>query len=157
MALRISIFTSYFFMCLDDCDRLDRQTQATTFIHQVFGGYLRSRGTFLVICLLYMTIFDYFWFDSSAINHFFPFLVKCLNCKAVSDTFDPFLDIPLEIKVIIFLLLTTSYYYLPFGAEENNFRHCFSGVSNQSITFLEDLLFFPCRLLPASQRLWNSL
>lgn len=28
------------------------------------------------------------------------FSVKCLNCKAVSDTFDPFLDIPLEIKVI---------------------------------------------------------
>ncbi|XP_036937557.1 ubiquitin carboxyl-terminal hydrolase 42 [Acanthopagrus latus] len=47
--------------------KLDRQTQATTFIHQVFGGYLRSR-------------------------------VKCLNCKAVSDTYDPFLDIPLEIK-----------------------------------------------------------
>ncbi|XP_026007835.1 ubiquitin carboxyl-terminal hydrolase 42-like isoform X2 [Astatotilapia calliptera] len=40
--------------------RLDRQTQATSFIHQVFGGYLRSR--------------------------------------AVSDTFDPFLDITLEIK-----------------------------------------------------------
>ncbi|XP_077595850.1 ubiquitin carboxyl-terminal hydrolase 42 [Stigmatopora nigra] len=48
--------------------KLDRQTQATTFIHQVFGGYLRSR-------------------------------VKCLNCKAVSDTFDPFLDITLEIKM----------------------------------------------------------
>ncbi|XP_008313328.1 ubiquitin carboxyl-terminal hydrolase 42 isoform X3 [Cynoglossus semilaevis] len=48
--------------------KLDRQTQATTFIHQVFGGYLRSR-------------------------------VKCLNCKAVSDTFDPFLDIALEIKM----------------------------------------------------------
>ncbi|KAF7663105.1 hypothetical protein LDENG_00219290, partial [Lucifuga dentata] len=47
--------------------KLDRQTQATTFIHQVFGGYLRSR-------------------------------VKCLNCKAVSDTFDPFLDVTLEIK-----------------------------------------------------------
>ncbi|XP_035002656.1 ubiquitin carboxyl-terminal hydrolase 42 isoform X1 [Hippoglossus stenolepis] len=47
--------------------KLDRQTQATSFIHQVFGGYLRSR-------------------------------VKCLNCKAVSDTFDPFLDITLEIK-----------------------------------------------------------
>ncbi|XP_056286682.1 ubiquitin carboxyl-terminal hydrolase 42 [Pseudoliparis swirei] len=47
--------------------KLDRQTQATTYIHQVFGGYLRSR-------------------------------VKCLNCKAVSDTFDPFLDITLEIK-----------------------------------------------------------
>ncbi|XP_010904199.2 ubiquitin carboxyl-terminal hydrolase 42 [Esox lucius] len=48
-------------------NKLDRQTQATTFIHQVFGGYLRSR-------------------------------VKCLNCKAVSDTFDPFLDVALEIK-----------------------------------------------------------
>ncbi|KAM9838110.1 uncharacterized protein usp42 [Aulostomus maculatus] len=47
--------------------KLDRHTQATTFIHQVFGGYLRSR-------------------------------VKCLNCKAVSDTFEPFLDITLEIK-----------------------------------------------------------
>uniref|UniRef100_A0A8D3AE21 Ubiquitin specific peptidase 42 n=1 Tax=Scophthalmus maximus TaxID=52904 RepID=A0A8D3AE21_SCOMX len=47
--------------------KFDRQTQATSFIHQVFGGYLRSR-------------------------------VKCLNCKAVSDTFDPFLDITLEIK-----------------------------------------------------------
>uniref|UniRef100_A0A671R1C4 Ubiquitin carboxyl-terminal hydrolase n=1 Tax=Sinocyclocheilus anshuiensis TaxID=1608454 RepID=A0A671R1C4_9TELE len=48
-------------------NKLDRQTQATTFVHQIFGGYLRSR-------------------------------VKCLNCKAVSDTFDPFLDISLEIK-----------------------------------------------------------
>ncbi|XP_060950737.1 ubiquitin carboxyl-terminal hydrolase 42 [Limanda limanda] len=48
--------------------KLDRQTQATSFIHQVFGGYLRSR-------------------------------VKCLNCNAVSDTFDPFLDITLEIKM----------------------------------------------------------
>ncbi|XP_062859252.1 ubiquitin carboxyl-terminal hydrolase 42 [Trichomycterus rosablanca] len=46
---------------------LDRQTQATTLVHQIFGGYLRSR-------------------------------VKCLNCKAVSDTFDPYLDIALDIK-----------------------------------------------------------
>uniref|UniRef100_A0AAY5EM20 Ubiquitin carboxyl-terminal hydrolase n=1 Tax=Electrophorus electricus TaxID=8005 RepID=A0AAY5EM20_ELEEL len=48
-------------------NKLDRQTQATTLIHQIFGGYLRSR-------------------------------VKCLNCKAVSDTFDPYLDIALDIK-----------------------------------------------------------
>uniref|UniRef100_A0AAY5EVJ7 Ubiquitin carboxyl-terminal hydrolase n=1 Tax=Electrophorus electricus TaxID=8005 RepID=A0AAY5EVJ7_ELEEL len=27
-----------------------------------------------------------------------PFTVKCLNCKAVSDTFDPYLDIALDIK-----------------------------------------------------------
>ncbi|XP_072522744.1 ubiquitin carboxyl-terminal hydrolase 42 isoform X2 [Salminus brasiliensis] len=49
-------------------NKLDRQTQATTLIHQIFGGYLRSR-------------------------------VKCLNCKAVSDTFDPYLDIALDIKM----------------------------------------------------------
>ncbi|KAJ8363839.1 hypothetical protein SKAU_G00126700 [Synaphobranchus kaupii] len=48
-------------------NKLDRYTQATTLIHQVFGGYLRSR-------------------------------VKCLNCKAVSDTYDPYLDVALEIK-----------------------------------------------------------
>lgn len=48
-------------------NKLDRQTQATTLIHQIFGGYLRSR-------------------------------VKCGNCKAVSDTFDPYLDIALDIK-----------------------------------------------------------
>lgn len=42
----------FFFNVLNDCDRLDRQTQATTFIHQVFGGYLRSRGTFLTIWLI---------------------------------------------------------------------------------------------------------
>ncbi|XP_066520957.1 ubiquitin carboxyl-terminal hydrolase 42 [Hoplias malabaricus] len=47
--------------------KVDRQTQATSLIHQIFGGYLRSR-------------------------------VKCLNCKAVSDTFDPYLDIALDIK-----------------------------------------------------------
>lgn len=50
-------FLFIFFMCLDDCDRLDRQTQATTFIHQVFGGYLRSRGKFLVIYLLYISLY----------------------------------------------------------------------------------------------------
>ncbi|KAK2866282.1 hypothetical protein Q7C36_002338 [Tachysurus vachellii] len=52
--------------CLPN-NELDRQTQATTLIHQIFGGYLRSR-------------------------------VKCMNCKAVSDTFDPYLDIALDIK-----------------------------------------------------------
>lgn len=29
--------------------RLDRQTQATTLVHQIFGGYLRSRGTDLPV------------------------------------------------------------------------------------------------------------
>ncbi|KAJ6659772.1 hypothetical protein lerEdw1_018488 [Lerista edwardsae] len=53
--------------CLNGSNKLDRHTQATTLIYQIFGGYLRSR-------------------------------VKCMNCKGVSDTFDPYLDIPLEIK-----------------------------------------------------------
>ncbi|XP_067859608.1 ubiquitin carboxyl-terminal hydrolase 42 [Heptranchias perlo] len=53
--------------CLNGSNKLDRQTQATTMIYQIFGGYLRSR-------------------------------VKCLNCKGVSDTYDPCLDIALEIK-----------------------------------------------------------
>uniref|UniRef100_A0A671RYP9 Ubiquitin carboxyl-terminal hydrolase n=1 Tax=Sinocyclocheilus anshuiensis TaxID=1608454 RepID=A0A671RYP9_9TELE len=53
--------------CLNGYPKLDRQTQATTLVHQIFGGYLRSR-------------------------------VKCSICKSVSDTYDPILDIALEIR-----------------------------------------------------------
>ncbi|XP_077643576.1 ubiquitin carboxyl-terminal hydrolase 36 [Lonchura striata] len=53
--------------CLNGYTKLDRQTQATTLVHQIFGGYLRSR-------------------------------VKCLECKTVSDTYDPFLDMTLEVE-----------------------------------------------------------
>ncbi|XP_075374929.1 ubiquitin carboxyl-terminal hydrolase 36 [Mycteria americana] len=53
--------------CLNGCTKLDRQTQATTLVHQIFGGYLRSR-------------------------------VKCSVCKSVSDTYDPYLDLALEIR-----------------------------------------------------------
>ncbi|XP_007462421.1 PREDICTED: ubiquitin carboxyl-terminal hydrolase 36 [Lipotes vexillifer] len=53
--------------CLSGCAKLDRQTQATTLVHQIFGGYLRSR-------------------------------VKCSVCKSVSDTYDPYLDVALEIR-----------------------------------------------------------
>ncbi|XP_048346153.1 ubiquitin carboxyl-terminal hydrolase 36 isoform X2 [Sphaerodactylus townsendi] len=53
--------------CLNGYTKLDRQTQATTLVHQIFGGYLRSR-------------------------------VKCSVCKSVSDTYDPFLDVALEIR-----------------------------------------------------------
>lgn len=35
------VWISYLFLHI--C-RLDRQTQATTLVHQIFGGYLRSRG-----------------------------------------------------------------------------------------------------------------
>ncbi|ELK12301.1 Ubiquitin carboxyl-terminal hydrolase 36 [Pteropus alecto] len=53
--------------CLSGCAKLDRQTQATTLVHQIFGGYLRSR-------------------------------VKCSVCRSVSDTYDPYLDVALEIR-----------------------------------------------------------
>ncbi|KAK0683920.1 UBP42 hydrolase, partial [Pygoscelis papua] len=46
---------------------LDISSQATTIVHQIFGGSLRSR-------------------------------VTCLSCKAISDTYEAFLDIPLDIK-----------------------------------------------------------
>ncbi|NXQ99227.1 UBP36 hydrolase, partial [Sagittarius serpentarius] len=55
--------------CLNGCTKLDRQTQATTLVHQIFGGYLRSR-------------------------------VMCLACGNVSDTYDPYLDMSLEIGVL---------------------------------------------------------
>ncbi|XP_041075940.1 ubiquitin carboxyl-terminal hydrolase 36-like isoform X2 [Polyodon spathula] len=53
--------------CLNGYTKLDRQTQATTLVHQIFGGYLRSR-------------------------------VKCSVCKSVSDTYDPYLDVAVEIR-----------------------------------------------------------
>uniref|UniRef100_A0A1A7WC46 Ubiquitin carboxyl-terminal hydrolase n=2 Tax=Iconisemion striatum TaxID=60296 RepID=A0A1A7WC46_9TELE len=53
--------------CLNGYPKLDRQTQATTLVHQIFGGFLRSR-------------------------------VKCSICKSVSDTYDPYLDIAIEIR-----------------------------------------------------------
>ena len=37
-----------------------------------------------------------------------PFTVKCLNCKAVSDTFDPYLDVALEVKVTAHHLMLQS-------------------------------------------------
>ncbi|KAJ7989826.1 hypothetical protein DPEC_G00308520 [Dallia pectoralis] len=53
--------------CLSGYPKLDRTTQATTLVHQIFGGFLRSR-------------------------------VKCSICKSVSDTYDPYLDIAVEIR-----------------------------------------------------------
>lgn len=73
--------------------KLDRQTQATSFIHQVFGGYLRSR-------------------------------VKCLNCKAVSDTFDPFLDIPLEIKTALSVSKALEQFVKPETLDGENAYKC---------------------------------
>ncbi|KAK4806394.1 hypothetical protein QYF61_016244 [Mycteria americana] len=53
--------------CLSGSSDLDISSQATTIVHQIFGGFLRSR-------------------------------VTCLSCKAVSDSYEAFLDVPLHIK-----------------------------------------------------------
>lgn len=60
------------------------------------------------------------------------FPVECLRCKAVSDTFDPFLDISLEIEVRI------------------NDRPVFWQVVSQSSSLL-------CRMCSASLTRWSSL
>ncbi|XP_033924335.1 ubiquitin carboxyl-terminal hydrolase 36 [Melopsittacus undulatus] len=52
--------------CLSGCARLDCETQATTLVHRIFGGSLRSR-------------------------------VECAACSRISDTYEPFLDLALEI------------------------------------------------------------
>lgn len=82
--------------------RLDRQTQATSFIHQVFGGYLRSRGKSLFFKVWFIFLLFVFLCLTACVIliALISVSVKRLNCKAVSDTFDPFLDITLEIKVI---------------------------------------------------------
>ncbi|XP_052630780.1 ubiquitin carboxyl-terminal hydrolase 42-like [Harpia harpyja] len=54
--------------CLSGSSELDMSSQATTIIHQIFGGFLRSR-------------------------------VTCLSCRAVSDSYEAFLDVPLDIKL----------------------------------------------------------
>ncbi|XP_052662964.1 ubiquitin carboxyl-terminal hydrolase 42-like [Harpia harpyja] len=53
--------------CLSGTSDLDISSQSTTIVHQIFGGFLRSR-------------------------------VTCLSCKAVSDSYEAFLDVPLDIK-----------------------------------------------------------
>ncbi|NXW25617.1 UBP42 hydrolase, partial [Circaetus pectoralis] len=53
--------------CLSGISNLDISSESTTIVHQIFGGFLRSR-------------------------------VTCSSCKAASDSYEPFLDIPLDIK-----------------------------------------------------------
>ncbi|NXW92567.1 UBP42 hydrolase, partial [Alopecoenas beccarii] len=53
--------------CLCGNSNVDISSESTTVIHQIFGGFLRSR-------------------------------VSCMSCQAVSDSYEAFLDIPLDIK-----------------------------------------------------------
>ncbi|XP_074973479.1 ubiquitin carboxyl-terminal hydrolase 17-like protein 6 isoform X3 [Phalacrocorax aristotelis] len=77
--------------CLSGSSDLDISSQSTTIVHQIFGGSLRSRGTAhhplfplglaVPFCLL------------PVINSF-----TCLSCKAVSSSYEAFLDVPLDVK-----------------------------------------------------------
>ena len=52
-----------------------------------------------VVDIAMLIILSYLWC-------FIFISVKCLNCKGVSDTFDPYLDITLEIKVsLVFVVI----------------------------------------------------
>ncbi|NXF69286.1 UBP42 hydrolase, partial [Ciccaba nigrolineata] len=79
--------------CLNGSTKLDRSSQATTLIYQIFGGYLRSR-------------------------------VKCLNCKAVSDTYEPFLDITLDIKAVTCLTKALEQFVKPEQLDGENSYKC---------------------------------
>ncbi|KAM7091943.1 LOW QUALITY PROTEIN: ubiquitin carboxyl-terminal hydrolase 42 [Ciconia maguari] len=80
--------------CLNGNSELDRSSQATTLIYQIFGGYLRSR-------------------------------VKCLNCKAVSDTYEPFLDITLDIKAVTSVTRALEQFVKPEQLDgENSYKWC---------------------------------
>ncbi|NXL38667.1 UBP42 hydrolase, partial [Glaucidium brasilianum] len=79
--------------CLQDSTILDRSSQSTTLIYQIFGGYLRSR-------------------------------VKCLNCKAVSDTFEPFVDIGLDIKAVTSLTKALEEFVKPEQLDGENSYKC---------------------------------
>ncbi|KFP76104.1 Ubiquitin carboxyl-terminal hydrolase 42, partial [Apaloderma vittatum] len=79
--------------CLNGSNKLDRSSQATTLISQIFGGYLRSR-------------------------------VKCLNCKAVSDTYEPFFDITLDIKAVTSVTRALEQFVKPEQLDGENSYKC---------------------------------
>ncbi|XP_063286423.1 ubiquitin carboxyl-terminal hydrolase 42 isoform X3 [Pelobates fuscus] len=87
--------------CLKGCYRFGRNTQATTLVNQIFGGYLRSR-------------------------------VKCLNCKAVSDTYDQYLDLTLEIKSSHSINKALEHFVKPEQLEGDNAYKC--GKCKQMVT-----------------------
>ncbi|XP_037112611.1 ubiquitin carboxyl-terminal hydrolase 36 isoform X1 [Syngnathus acus] len=79
--------------CLNGYPKLDRQTQATTLVHQIFGGYLRSR-------------------------------VKCSICKSVSDTYDPYLDIAVEIRQAVNIVRALELFVKPDVLSGDNAYMC---------------------------------
>ncbi|NXF99896.1 UBP42 hydrolase, partial [Sakesphorus luctuosus] len=77
--------------CLGASSNLDIPSESTTIVHQIFGGFLRSR-------------------------------VICFSCKAISDSYEAFLDIPLDIKAASSLTAALEDFVTP---EQLDGENCF--------------------------------
>ncbi|XP_055556384.1 ubiquitin carboxyl-terminal hydrolase 42-like [Falco cherrug] len=78
--------------CLAGSSAWDISSQYTTIVHQIFGGFLRSR-------------------------------VTCCSCKAVSDSYEAFLDVPLDIQAASSVTAALEDFVKPEQlAGENSFR-----------------------------------
>ena len=62
--------------------------------------------------------------DTSEHCHYFSFLVKCLACSKMSDTFDPLLDISVDIKNSPTLHKALQHYIKPDLLEGDNSYAC---------------------------------
>ncbi|KAF2976717.1 hypothetical protein EK904_009244 [Melospiza melodia maxima] len=94
--------------CLNGSTKLDRSSQATTLIYQIFGGYLRSRVSLIEVMLSICVLVP----------------VKCLNCKAVSDTYEPFLDVTLDIKAVTSVTRALEQFVKPEQLDGENSYKC---------------------------------
>ncbi|NXW52549.1 UBP42 hydrolase, partial [Nyctiprogne leucopyga] len=79
--------------CLSGISDLDISSQSTTVVHQIFGGFLRSR-------------------------------VTCLSCKAVSDSYEAFMDVPLDIKAASSVTAALEDFVRPEHLDGENCFHC---------------------------------
>ncbi|XP_051630996.1 ubiquitin carboxyl-terminal hydrolase 42-like, partial [Manacus candei] len=89
--------------CLSASNDLDISSQSTTIVHQIFGGFLRSR-------------------------------VICFSCKAISDSYEAFLDVPLDIKAASSLTAALEDFVTPEHLEGENCFKCSKCEKNVAAT-----------------------
>ncbi|XP_027600559.1 ubiquitin carboxyl-terminal hydrolase 42-like [Pipra filicauda] len=89
--------------CLGASNDLDISSQSTTIVHQIFGGFLRSR-------------------------------VTCFSCKAISDSYEAFLDVPLDIKAASSLTAALEDFVTPEHLDGENCFKCSKCEKNVAAT-----------------------
>ncbi|XP_064492710.1 ubiquitin carboxyl-terminal hydrolase 42-like isoform X2 [Pseudopipra pipra] len=89
--------------CLSASNDLDISSQSTTIVHQIFGGFLRSR-------------------------------VICFSCKAISDSYEAFLDVPLDIKAASSLTAALEDFVTPEHLDGENCFKCSKCEKNVAAT-----------------------